>query len=131
MIVTDGDIEYPSEEMPYRVLWVLPARGSFCPRYGVVISMEGEPAMKAVQELVTYFDRRGKLSARQIRKLLDGGFLAADAPTNMVDLGDDIGATFYFRVCGKHRWAGLGHGYLCRRLGAGDCRRACRPGQAR
>ena len=43
VIVTDGDIEYPIEEMPYRVLWVLPARGSFAPRYGVVISMEGEP----------------------------------------------------------------------------------------
>ena len=57
--------------------------------------------MKAVQELVSYFDRRGKLSARQIRKLLDGGFLAADAPINMVELGDDIGATFYFRVCGS------------------------------
>jgi hypothetical protein len=57
--------------------------------------------MKAVQELVSYFDRRGKLSARQIRKLLDGGFLAADAPINMVELGDDIGATFYFRVVGS------------------------------
>ena len=54
--------------------------------------------MKAVQELVSYFDRRGKLSERQIRKLLDGGFLAADAPINMVDLSDDIGATYYFRV---------------------------------
>jgi LCCL domain len=57
--------------------------------------------MKAVQELVSYFDRRGKLLARKIRKLLDGGFLAADAPPNMVELGDDIGATFYFRVCGS------------------------------
>ena len=57
--------------------------------------------MKGVQELVSYFDRRGKLSERQIRKLLDGGFLAADAPANMIDLSDDIGATFYFRVCGN------------------------------
>jgi hypothetical protein len=57
--------------------------------------------VKAVQELVSYFDRRGKLSARQIRKLLDGGFLAADAPVNMIDLADDIGATFYFRVRGN------------------------------
>jgi hypothetical protein len=57
--------------------------------------------MKAVQELVSYFDRRGKLSSRQIRKLLDGGFLAADAPANMVELGDEIGATFYFRICGS------------------------------
>jgi predicted metal-dependent peptidase len=43
VIVTDGDIEYPREAMPYRVLWVLPARGAFSPPYGVVIGMEGEP----------------------------------------------------------------------------------------
>jgi predicted metal-dependent peptidase len=43
VIVTDGDIEYPREEMPYRVLWVLPARGSFAPPYGAVVSMDGEP----------------------------------------------------------------------------------------
>ena len=42
VIVTDGDIAYPNEEMPYQVLWVLPARGGFSPSYGVVISMEGE-----------------------------------------------------------------------------------------
>jgi predicted metal-dependent peptidase len=42
VIVTDGDIEYPVEEMPYRVLWVLPVRGSFAPRYGMVIAMEGD-----------------------------------------------------------------------------------------
>ncbi len=43
VIVTDGDIEYPREEMPYRVLWVLPTRGRFSPPYGVVVSMDGEP----------------------------------------------------------------------------------------
>ena len=42
VIVTDGDIEYPSEEMPYSVLWVLPTRGSFHPRYGLAITMEGD-----------------------------------------------------------------------------------------
>ena len=56
--------------------------------------------MKVVQELVTYFDRRGKLPPRQIKKLLDDGLLAADAPVNMLDLSDDIGMTFYFRICG-------------------------------
>ncbi len=56
--------------------------------------------MKAVQELVAYFDRRGALSPRQLRKLLDQGFLAADAPQTMVDLCDPVGATFYFRVRG-------------------------------
>jgi predicted metal-dependent peptidase len=43
VIVTDGDIEYPREEMPYRVLWVLPARGGFSPPYGAVVGMDGEP----------------------------------------------------------------------------------------
>jgi LCCL domain-containing protein len=56
--------------------------------------------MKAVQELVAYFDRRGALSPRQLRKLLDQGFLAADAPQTMIDLCDPVGATFYFRVRG-------------------------------
>jgi predicted metal-dependent peptidase len=42
VIVTDGDIAYPSDAMPYQVLWVLPARGSFSPPYGAVVSMEGE-----------------------------------------------------------------------------------------
>lgn len=57
--------------------------------------------MKAIQELVAYFDRRGALSKRQIRKLLDQGLLAAEAPSNMVQLSDPLGATFYFRVKGQ------------------------------
>ena len=56
--------------------------------------------MKAVQELVAYFDRRGKLSKAQIRRILDQGLLAADAPQNMQALCDPVGASFYFRVTG-------------------------------
>ncbi len=56
--------------------------------------------MKVVQELVGYFDRRGKLSRRQLRKLLDQNFVASDAPNNMHGLCDTIGAIFYFRVTG-------------------------------
>lgn len=56
--------------------------------------------MKAVQELVAYFDRRGALSRSQLRKLLDQGFLAAQAPQTMIDLCDPVGATYYFRVSG-------------------------------
>ena len=42
LIVTDGDIAYPPEEMPYGVLWVLPAHGSahFRPPYGHVVTMQ-------------------------------------------------------------------------------------------
>ena len=56
--------------------------------------------MKAVQELVAYFDRRGKLSKAHVRRIVDQGLLAADAPANMQALSDPVGATFYFRVKG-------------------------------
>ncbi len=56
--------------------------------------------MKAVQELVAYFDRRGQLSKRQLRRLLDRGFLAADAPITMLELAASPGTTFYFRIRG-------------------------------
>jgi predicted metal-dependent peptidase len=44
LVITDGDIGYPQAEMPYAVLWVLPAQGSasFHPPYGHVISMQGD-----------------------------------------------------------------------------------------
>jgi predicted metal-dependent peptidase len=42
LIVTDGDIAFPAEEMPYGILWVLPAHGSasFRPPYGHVVAMQ-------------------------------------------------------------------------------------------
>jgi len=57
--------------------------------------------MKVIQELVAYFERRGRLTRTQIRKLLDQGLLAGDAPPNMVNLCDQVGATYYFRVTGE------------------------------
>jgi len=61
--------------------------------------------MKVVQELVAYFDRRGELSKLQLRRLLDQGFLAADAPPTMIDLCEPVGATYYFRVHGASEGA--------------------------
>jgi LCCL domain len=57
--------------------------------------------MKVIQELVTYFERRGKLSSAQIDKLLRKGYLATDAPQTMKDLCERVGETFYFRVQGE------------------------------
>ena len=57
--------------------------------------------MKVVQELVNYFDRRGRLSPKQLRKLLEQGFLAADAPATMQGLCDTVGTSYYFRVIGQ------------------------------
>jgi LCCL domain len=56
--------------------------------------------VKVVQELVAYFDRRGKLSRRQLRKLLEQNFVATDAPQTMRGLCETVGATYYFRVTG-------------------------------
>ncbi len=43
LVITDGDIAYPPEEMPYDVLWVItPGAGTnFNPPYGHVIRMQG------------------------------------------------------------------------------------------
>jgi predicted metal-dependent peptidase len=46
VVITDGDVGYPSESVPYAVLWVLPrSTASFQPSYGRVITMhrENEP----------------------------------------------------------------------------------------
>ena len=56
--------------------------------------------MKVVQELVAYFDTRGKLSSRQLKKLLDQNCIAGEAPSNMHGLCDVAGATYYYRITG-------------------------------
>jgi predicted metal-dependent peptidase len=42
VVVTDGDVVYPAEAMPYSLLWLLPANGSpsFRPPYGRVLAMQ-------------------------------------------------------------------------------------------
>jgi hypothetical protein len=57
--------------------------------------------MKAVQELVAYFDKRGKLSTRQLKKLLEQNYVASDAPHSMHGLCGTVGATYYFRITGQ------------------------------
>jgi predicted metal-dependent peptidase len=43
-IITDGDIQYPADTMPYAVLWVLPPGSSaaFQPSYGRIVIMDGQ-----------------------------------------------------------------------------------------
>ena len=46
LVITDGDIGYPGEPVPYAVLWALPRSSTaFQPSYGRVITMhrEGSP----------------------------------------------------------------------------------------
>lgn len=44
-IITDGDIAFPADPMPYAVLWVLPPARSpaFHPDYGRVVTMDHQP----------------------------------------------------------------------------------------
>lgn len=56
--------------------------------------------MQVLQELVAYFDTRGRFTRRQLRKMLDKGFVASDTPASMNGLCDVIGTTYYFRITG-------------------------------
>jgi hypothetical protein len=56
--------------------------------------------MKVVQDLIAYFDRRGQLSRRQLKKLLDQNSVASEAPPNMHGLCEKVGAVYYFRITG-------------------------------
>jgi predicted metal-dependent peptidase len=42
IVITDGDITYPTEPMPYAVLWIVPphAQPGFAPPYGRVVTMQ-------------------------------------------------------------------------------------------
>jgi predicted metal-dependent peptidase len=46
VVITDGDIGYPGEAVPYAVLWALPHRKpAFQPSYGRIITMHPEDAL--------------------------------------------------------------------------------------
>jgi len=46
VVITDGDISYPSEPVPYAVLWALPRSSTaFQPSYGRVMAMHRENAL--------------------------------------------------------------------------------------
>jgi LCCL domain len=57
--------------------------------------------MKAIQELVAYFDRRGQLSHRQLKSLLETSRVASDAPSSLHGMCGTVGTTYYFRVTGQ------------------------------
>jgi hypothetical protein len=56
--------------------------------------------MKAVQELVAYFDRKGTLSRKELKRLLEQNHVASDPPSSMHGLCDKVGVTYYFRITG-------------------------------
>ena len=83
--------------------------------------------MKVVQDLVAYFDRGGKLSRRQLRKLLEQHSVATDAPRNMAGLCEKVGAIYYFRVTGVTEGQLWGTDIYSGDSDDRRRRRACRP----
>lgn len=57
--------------------------------------------MRVIQELVAYFDRRGRLTPAQLDHLIEQGLLAQDAPQTMIEHCQAVGHTWYFRLCGQ------------------------------
>ena len=42
VVITDGYIDYPQEELPCRILWVLTAHTTFEPPYGEVLRLTND-----------------------------------------------------------------------------------------
>ena len=57
--------------------------------------------MKVIHELVEHFDRRGRLDAEQMRRLIEQGLLAQDAPRTMAEHCGQVGRSWCFRVVGE------------------------------
>ncbi len=84
--------------------------------------------MKVVQELVAYFDRRGKLSRKQLAKLLEQNMVASEAPSNMHGLCETVGPPLLLPRHRRDRGPAVGHRHLQRGLNArrgGGCTSAC------
>jgi hypothetical protein len=57
--------------------------------------------MKAVQDLVAYFDRKGALSSRELKTILDQRQVASEPPpSGMHGLCGTPGLVHYFRITG-------------------------------
>jgi hypothetical protein len=56
--------------------------------------------MQVVQEIVAYFDKKGEMSSRELKRILDKGQVASDVPGNMSTLSDVVGTVYYFRATG-------------------------------
>ena len=106
-IITDGDVQFPTDPMPYAVLWVLPpgrsARFIRATAASSWTSCEVERragVMKVIQELVAHFERQNKLSLRRSGRCSNRVSSPSDAPARIQDLCDTPGTTYYFRVTG-------------------------------
>jgi len=57
--------------------------------------------VKAIEQLIGYFEARGRLSARQIEQLVVRGFWNKYTGADLPSLEKQIGHTFYFQATGN------------------------------
>src|SRR5688500_3014661 len=56
--------------------------------------------MKAIQQIIAYFEERGRLSAWQIQKLVEKGWWGQYTNADLRSLEGKIGQSFFFQVTG-------------------------------
>jgi hypothetical protein len=56
--------------------------------------------MKVIQQLITYFEERGKLSRKQIKELTAKGYRGQYSPDQLRTLERKVGQSFFFQVTG-------------------------------
>src|SRR5205085_984087 len=57
--------------------------------------------MKVIQQLVSYFEERGKLKQRQVEELVEKGYWQQYTPADLRSLESKIGQSFFFQVTGE------------------------------
>jgi hypothetical protein len=57
--------------------------------------------MKVIQQLITYFEERGKLTQEQIEQLVAKGYAHEYHPADLQSLQSRIGESFFFQVTGN------------------------------
>jgi hypothetical protein len=57
--------------------------------------------VKVIQQLIAYFEQRGRLSRRQVEELVAKGYWGLHDSADLRSLEDKVGQSFYFNVTGE------------------------------
>ncbi len=57
--------------------------------------------MKVIEQLIAYFEERGKLSRRQVAQLVEKGYWGQYTSADLRSLEKKVGQSFFFQVTGE------------------------------
>ncbi len=57
--------------------------------------------MKAIQQLITYFEERGRLTPRQVQELMEKGYGGTRSESDLRSLESNIGESYFVDVTGE------------------------------